>query len=101
MSDGDLQTARDAVTFLLDRQQQADGSMPRNSLLNGRVAPDSFGSQLDEAAYPLIMAEQHHRRSLDPGKLGQKLRLSDEWNSRADNRLFIHRRSYQRIKFVA
>ena len=58
MSDGDLQTARDAVTFLLDRQQQADGSMPRNSLLNGRVAPDSFGSQLDEAAYPLIMAEQ-------------------------------------------
>src|SRR5207248_7766643 len=58
MSDGDLQTARDAVTFLLNRQQQADGSMPRNSLLNGRVAPDSFGSQLDEAAYPLIMAEQ-------------------------------------------
>jgi glucan 1,4-alpha-glucosidase len=58
MVDGDLQTARDALTFLLDRQQLPDGSMPRNSLLNGKVAPDSFGSQLDEAAYPLIMADQ-------------------------------------------
>ena len=58
MADGDIRTARDAVTFLFNRQQQPDGSMPRNSLLNGRVAPDSFGSQLDEAAYPLIMANQ-------------------------------------------
>src|SRR5260370_12645884 len=32
--------------------------MPRNSLLNGQVAPDSFGSRLNEAAYPLIMAAQ-------------------------------------------
>jgi glucoamylase len=58
MVDGDLQTARDAVTFLFNRQQLADGSMPRNSLLNGQVAPDSFGSQLDEAAYPIVMADQ-------------------------------------------
>jgi len=58
MVDGDLQTARDALDFLFNRQQLADGSMPRNSLLNGKVAPDSFGSQLDEAAYPLIMASQ-------------------------------------------
>jgi glucan 1,4-alpha-glucosidase len=58
MVDGDLQTARDALSFLLNRQQLPDGSMPRNSLLNGKVAPDSFGSQLDEAAYPLIMADQ-------------------------------------------
>ena len=58
MVDGDLQTARDALSFLFNRQQLADGSMPRNSLLNGKVAPDSFGSQLDEAAYPLIMASQ-------------------------------------------
>jgi glucoamylase len=58
LTDGDLQTARDAVTFLLTRQQLADGSMPRNSLLNGKVAPDSFGSQLDEASYPILMAYQ-------------------------------------------
>ena len=32
--------------------------MPRNSLLNGKVAPDSFGIQLDEASYPILMAAQ-------------------------------------------
>src|SRR6202022_3600601 len=58
MVDGDLQTARDAVMFLFNRQQLADGSMPRNSLLNGKVAPDSFGTQLDEATYPIVMADQ-------------------------------------------
>jgi len=58
MVDGDLQTARDAASFLLDRQQLADGSMPRNSLLNGKVAPDSFNTQLDEVAYPIVMAYQ-------------------------------------------
>jgi glucan 1,4-alpha-glucosidase len=57
-TDGDIATARDAVRFLLLHQQQADGSMPRNSLLNGETAPDSFNTQLDEAAYPILMAEQ-------------------------------------------
>src|SRR4029077_11867241 len=56
VADGDLATARDAVTFLFDRQQQPDGSMPRNSLVNGRLAPDSFNTQLDECSYPILMA---------------------------------------------
>ena len=56
--DGDLATASDVVNFLFNKQQQADGSMPRNSLLNGMTAPDSFGTQLDEASYPIIMAFQ-------------------------------------------
>lgn len=56
--DGDLQTARDLTTYLFMRQQQPDGSMPRNSLLNGLKAPDSFGTQLDEASYPILMAYQ-------------------------------------------
>src|SRR5260221_7290446 len=56
--DGDLATAHDAVNFLFNFQQQADGSMPRNSLLNGKVAPDSFNTQLDEVSYPIIMAYQ-------------------------------------------
>jgi glucoamylase len=60
MADGDTATARDATLFLFDRQQQPDGSMPRNSLVNGKVAPDSFGTQLDETAYPLLMADQLH-----------------------------------------
>jgi glucan 1,4-alpha-glucosidase len=55
---GDLATARDTVEFLFERQQLPDGSMPRNSLVNGKLAPDSFGTQLDECAYPILMAQQ-------------------------------------------
>ena len=55
---GDLDTARDATLFLFERQQLPDGSMPRNSLVNGKPAPDSFGTQLDEVAYPILMAQQ-------------------------------------------
>jgi hypothetical protein len=54
--DGDRRTASDMTRFLFERQQQPDGSMPRNSLPNGKLAPDSFNTQLDECAYPLIMA---------------------------------------------
>ncbi|MGZ4274518.1 MAG: glucodextranase DOMON-like domain-containing protein, partial [Solirubrobacteraceae bacterium] len=52
---GDIQTAQDATTFLFDRQQQSDGSMPRNSLENGKPAPDTGGLQLDETSYPILM----------------------------------------------
>ncbi len=53
---GDRETARDMTRFLFERQQLPDGSLPRNSLTNGKVAPDSFGTQLDEVAYPIVMA---------------------------------------------
>jgi glucoamylase len=52
---GDLGTAQDATRFLFERQQQPDGSMPRNSLENGKVAPDTGGLQLDETSYPILM----------------------------------------------
>jgi glucoamylase len=55
---GDRATARATVRFLFERQQLADGSMPRNSLVNGKLAPDSFGIQLDEVTYPILMAWQ-------------------------------------------
>ena len=58
LTDGDLTTARATTRFLLLQQQLPDGSMPRNSLVNGKVAPDSFNTQLDEVAYPILMAEQ-------------------------------------------
>jgi len=58
MAAGDFDTARAATLFLFERQQLADGSMPRNSLVNGKTAPDSFGTQLDEVAYPILMAHQ-------------------------------------------
>ena len=56
LADGDIATARATTLFLFDRQQLPDGSMPRNSLLNGKPAPDTGGTQLDEAAYPILMA---------------------------------------------
>ena len=55
---GDVATVRDSVRFLFDRQQLADGRMPRNSLLNGEQAPDTGGDQLDESSYPILMAYQ-------------------------------------------
>src|SRR6195952_4607697 len=58
LTDGDLSTARATTRFLLLQQQQSDGSMPRNSLVNGKSAPDSFNNQLDEDAYPILMALQ-------------------------------------------
>jgi glucoamylase len=56
MADGDVSTARDAATFLFDRQQLPTGEIPRNSLVNGKAAPDTGGDQLDETAYPILMA---------------------------------------------
>jgi glucan 1,4-alpha-glucosidase len=53
---GDRQLAKDMTRFMFERQQLPDGSMPRNSLTNGKQAPDSFNIQLDECAYPLVMA---------------------------------------------
>src|SRR3954452_3307511 len=55
---GDVPTVRDSARFLLERQQLADGRIPRNSLLNGKVAPDTGGDQLDETAFPILMAYQ-------------------------------------------
>jgi glucoamylase len=57
LADGDKASARAMVRFLYDRTQQPDGSFPRDSLLNGAVAPDTFGLvEIDEDAYPLLMA---------------------------------------------
>jgi glucoamylase len=80
--DGDLATARAAARFLLDRQQLPDGRLPRNSLLNGKVAPDSGGDQLDETAYPILMAYQS--------------RLGDHWDNvrRAADFLVAHGPSF-------
>jgi glucan 1,4-alpha-glucosidase len=58
LTDGDIATAQSATRFLFLKQQQPDGSMPRNSLLNGQLAPDSFNTQLDEVAFPILMALQ-------------------------------------------
>ncbi|MFZ5851509.1 MAG: glucodextranase DOMON-like domain-containing protein [Actinomycetota bacterium] len=55
---GDTATAQATVRFLFERQQLPDGRFPRNSLVNGKPAPDTGGDQLDETAYPILMAAQ-------------------------------------------
>ncbi|HET9169386.1 MAG TPA: glucodextranase DOMON-like domain-containing protein [Actinospica sp.] len=56
IADGDVSTARAAALFLLTKQQLSTGEIPRNSLVNGKTAPDTGGDQLDETAYPILMA---------------------------------------------
>jgi glucoamylase len=58
LADGDLVTARAATRFLFERQQLPSGELPRNSLVNGKSAPDTGGDQLDESSYPILMALQ-------------------------------------------
>jgi len=53
---GDTATARRALNYLLDVQQKPDGSFPQNSWLDGR--PEWPSIQMDEVAYPLILAWQ-------------------------------------------
>ncbi|HEX9542392.1 MAG TPA: glucodextranase DOMON-like domain-containing protein [Streptosporangiaceae bacterium] len=58
LTDGDIATARAATLFLFNHQQLRNGQLPRNSLVNGEAAPDTGGTQLDETAYPILMALQ-------------------------------------------
>ena len=53
---GDLAAAERALNYLFTVQQKADGSFPQNSWLDGR--PAGGGLQMDEVAYPLILAYQ-------------------------------------------
>ncbi|MBK8810945.1 MAG: hypothetical protein IPN69_09470 [Acidobacteria bacterium] len=56
MALGDRDAAVRAVNFLFKVQQKADGSFPQNSYLDGRPFWESL--QLDEVAYPLILAHE-------------------------------------------
>lgn len=63
---GDNADADSLAHFLFDRQQQSDGHFPQNSLVSG--APSWTGIQLDETAYPIILAWQ--LRTYDPALTG-------------------------------
>ncbi|HEY0405005.1 MAG TPA: glucan 1,4-alpha-glucosidase [Pyrinomonadaceae bacterium] len=53
---GDKAAADRALDYLFRVQQKPDGSFPQNSWLDGRAA--GGGLQMDEVAYPLILAYQ-------------------------------------------
>ncbi|HWL89219.1 MAG TPA: glycoside hydrolase family 15 protein, partial [Polyangiaceae bacterium] len=55
---GDDADADAAVKFLFNSQQQSDGHFPQNSFVNG--TPSWTGIQMDETAYPIILAWQLH-----------------------------------------
>jgi len=56
---GDRAAAVRALDYLFTVQQKKDGSFPQNSWLDGKAA--GGGLQMDEVAYPLILAYQLHR----------------------------------------
>jgi glucoamylase len=53
---GDAQAARDALAFLDERAQQADGSFPQSSSTDG--SPRQGAVQLDATAAPILLAWQ-------------------------------------------
>ncbi|HEX2771988.1 MAG TPA: glucan 1,4-alpha-glucosidase, partial [Micromonosporaceae bacterium] len=53
---GDTAAANRAVTWLFSRQQLPDGHFPQNSHVDGR--PDQNNVQLDETAFPILLAWQ-------------------------------------------
>src|SRR4051794_15509018 len=53
---GDRPDAEAALGFLFSKQQKRDGSFPQNSQVDGR--PKWTGLQLDEVAFPLVLAWQ-------------------------------------------
>ncbi|MEZ5306651.1 MAG: glycoside hydrolase family 15 protein [Pyrinomonadaceae bacterium] len=64
---GDREAATRALEFLLKVQQKPDGSFPQNSWLDGKPFWGSL--QLDEVAYPLIMA---HKIGMDDSETYKK-----------------------------
>ncbi|HVG32753.1 MAG TPA: glycoside hydrolase family 15 protein, partial [Pyrinomonadaceae bacterium] len=59
MAMGDTAAARRALDYLFTVQQKSDGSFPQNSWLDGRQFYG--GIQMDQVAYPLILAFQLDR----------------------------------------
>ena len=63
LADGDRTSAREMVSFLFDRVQQPDGTFPRDSLVDGEVAPDTYGLyEVDEDASRLTRAAEVQSR---------------------------------------
>src|SRR5258706_4070695 len=53
---GDTAAANRALDYLFNVQQKKDGSFPQNSWVDGR--PIGGGLQLDQVAFPLVLAYQ-------------------------------------------
>jgi glucoamylase len=69
---GDKESADRALNYLFTVQQRSDGSYPQNSWLDGRPFWQSL--QLDEVAYPMILAYQLGRT--DPQTYEKHIKIS-------------------------
>ncbi|MEO6714228.1 MAG: glycoside hydrolase family 15 protein, partial [Mycobacteriales bacterium] len=58
---GDSAAAHRSLDYLFDVQQKPDGSFPQNTLLDG--TPYWGGLQLDEVAFPIVLAQMLGRNS--------------------------------------
>lgn len=72
---GDREAAGRALDYLFNVQQRSDGSFPQNSWLDGRPYWPSV--QMDEVAYPLILAWQLER--FDSRTYAQHVRPAAEY----------------------
>ncbi|MEN3308660.1 MAG: glucoamylase [Micromonosporaceae bacterium] len=70
---GDLAAANRALDFLFTVQQKPDGSFPQNSTVDG--TPVWSGLQLDEVAFPIVLAYQLRRT--DAGTWAHVRRAAD------------------------
>src|SRR5437763_5214979 len=62
---GDRAGANRAVDYMFGTQQQPDGHLPQNSNVTGK--PYWTSVQLDETAFPIVLAEQFGRADAWPG----------------------------------
>jgi glucan 1,4-alpha-glucosidase len=53
---GDVESARDAVSYIYRYQQREDGFIPQNTFLDGRTRWG--GEQMDEISFPQVMTQQ-------------------------------------------
>ncbi len=58
---GDRASANRALDYLFRVQQRSDGSFPQNSWVDGR--PIGNGLQMDQVAFPILLAQQLGRRN--------------------------------------
>ena len=56
LADGDRAGAERSLTYLFEKQQKQDGSFPQNSTVDG--TPKWSNTQLDEVAFPIVLAWQ-------------------------------------------
>jgi glucan 1,4-alpha-glucosidase len=68
---GDVESARDAVSYIYEYQQRDDGFVPQNTFLDGRTRWG--GEQMDEISFPQVMTHQlmaRHDLSFDDVDFG-------------------------------